>query len=57
MYKGMKNTFILLGIILTSCGWVANKYVQNASISNNEKNRFIEFVESYNESAKIKDAA
>ena len=49
----MKNTLILLVIILAGCGWVANKYVQKANTSNKEKNRFIEFAEGYDDSAKL----
>ena len=49
----MKDFFILLIIILCGCGWVANKYVQKANSSSDEKTRFIELAEGYNDNAKL----
>ena len=49
----MKDSFILLIIILCGCGWVANKYVQKANTSSDEKTRFIELAEDYNDDAKL----
>ena len=49
----MKDFFILLIIILCGCGWVANKYVQKANTSSDEKTRFIELAEGYNDNAKL----
>ena len=49
----MKDFFILLIIILCGCGWVANKYVQKANTSSEQKTRFIELAEGYNDNAKL----
>jgi len=49
----MKDSFILLIIILCSCGWVASKYVQKANTSSDEKTRFIELAKEYNDDAKL----
>ena len=49
----MKDSFILLIIILCGCGWVANKYVQKANTSSEQKTRFIELAEDYNDDAKL----
>lgn len=49
----MKNLFVLLIIIIAGGGWIANKYMQKADTSNDEKNRFIDLTEEYNESAKL----
>jgi hypothetical protein len=49
----MKDSFILLIIILCGCGWVASKYVQKANTSSDEKTRFIELAEEYNDDAKL----
>ena len=49
----MKNTLIILIIILAGGGWVANQYVQKANTSNDEKNRFIELAEKYDDDAKL----
>ena len=49
----MKDFFILLIILLAGCGWVANKYVQKANTSSEQKTRFIELAEGYNDNAKL----
>ena len=49
----MKDFFILLILLLAGCGWVANKYVQKANTSSEQKTRFIELAEGYNDNAKL----
>jgi hypothetical protein len=49
----MKNAFILLVIILTAAGWVATKFYQKTNKSRDEKARFIELAENYNNNAAL----
>lgn len=49
----MKKTLILLILILVGGGWTANKYLQRANKSSEEKERFIEQARNYTRDARI----
>ncbi len=49
----MRNALILLIIIIAGGVWVANKYYQKTNKSSDEKTRFIELAEGYNNNASL----
>lgn len=49
----MKNAFVILVLIIACGGWVATKYYQKAAKSDEEKARFVEVAELYNQNAAV----
>ena len=49
----MKSSLLLLIILIAAGGWTATKYVQRASKSSDERSRFMEYAEDYNDNTKI----
>ena len=49
----MKSFLFLLVILIAAGGWTANKFLQRANKSSDEKTRFIEYTKDYNENIQL----
>ena len=49
----MKSFLFLLVILVAAGGWTANKFLQRANKSSDEKTRFIEYTKDYNENIQL----